>query len=79
MLQPYDVSQIDFLFIRSCNFNWIAGVSGASSFVHSRDSVFGRTWLTWLSEKTSSLSNWLFFALVQIGKVKWVCFTLIEG
>ena len=74
-----------FLFIRSCNFNWIACVtsffalSGASFFVHARDKIFGHTWLTSLSKMTSSIWNWLLFTLIQRDKVKWVCVTLNEG
>ena len=67
-----------FLFIRSCNFNWIACVtsffalSGASFFVHLLDYIFGQTWLTSLTKMTSSLWNWLLFTLIQRDKVKWV-------
>ena len=73
-----------FLFIRSCNFNWIACVtsffalSGASFFLLIRV-IFGHTWLTSLSKTTSSLWNWLWFTLMQRDKVKWVCVTRNEG
>ena len=74
-----------FLFIRSCNFNWIACVT--SFFALSRASflflrvikIFGHTWLTSLSKMTSSIWNWLLFTLIERDKVKWVCVTLNEG
>ena len=74
-----------FLFIRSCNFNWIACVtsffalSGASFLFMRVIKFFGHTWLTSLSKMTSSLWNWVLFTLIQRDKVKWVCITLNEG
>ena len=76
--------QICFLSIRSCHFNWMACVtliftlSGANFFVHSRDLVFGHTWLTSLLNDFLTL-NLTFIFLRQGGKLRWVCVILIEG
>ena len=73
-----------FLFIRSCNFNWIACVTSffalsGASFLFMRVLKFLVTLDTSLSRMTSSIWNWLLFTLIQRDKVKWVCVTLNEG
>ena len=73
-----------FLFIGSCNFNWIACVTSffalsGASFLFMRVIKFLVSWLTSLSKMTSSLWNWLLFTLIRRDKVKWVCVTLNEG
>ena len=84
LLRPYDVTATFCSFVHAISTElhawrlfWL--LLERVFFVHSRDKIFGHTWLTSLSEMTSSLWNWLLFALIQRDKVKWVCVTLNEG